>query len=306
MGARYPKGQPIRLSTTTKQLNLDDTYTLANAGTLTLTIQKPDGTQQVYNSPTNDGVGLYHQDVPATDLQQIGSYLYVWVSTGAAAGAVPGDFDVWDGLAPLTSTYYCTVEELKARLQISSTADDLQAELAVAAASRAVDGYCERFFYKATVTRTYVPGNLYYTKVDDLVSVTTLATDPGGTTAQGGTFPVTWAASDFQLLPYNPGKLGEQWPYTGIRAVGRFTFPWITALILMRMDRVQVTGSFGWPAVPEAVHTATLIAAAELYRLKDMPVGGDVPGEFAVAVIADNPDMGKLLYPYRKNAWLAA
>lgn len=90
--ARYPIGQPIRLSSTVK----DVTGTLVNAGALTLTVQKPDATQQVYNSPVNDATGLYHQDIPVADLTQNGHYQYAWISTGTGAGAVPGDFDVYD------------------------------------------------------------------------------------------------------------------------------------------------------------------------------------------------------------------
>ena len=36
--ARYPLGQPLRLSTTTSQLNLDGSYTLINSTTLTLVV----------------------------------------------------------------------------------------------------------------------------------------------------------------------------------------------------------------------------------------------------------------------------
>ena len=306
--ARYPLNQPVRLSTTTKQLNLDGTYSLANATTLTLTILKPDGSQKSYSSPVNDGTGLYHQDVPVADLGTAGTYLYEWIATGTAAGETSGEFDVYDPFADTLSQAYCTIEELKARLNITTTADDLQLELAVISASRAIDGYCERFFFKLTTTRTYVPDDLYRCQVDDLVSVTTLATDPGGTTAQGGMFPVTWAASDFQLLPYNPGKLGEPWPYTSIRAVGHFTFPWVIPLLLMRMDRVQVTGVFGWPAVPEAVRLAALIAAGELFRMRDMPVGGQIPGEFTITALgpAIGSRLGQLLGPYCRNPVLAA
>jgi hypothetical protein len=74
----------------------------------------------------------------------------------------------------------------------------------------------------------------------------------------------------------------------------------------MRQDRVQVTGTFGWPAVPDAVHTATLIAAAELFRMKDQPLGGQEPGEFAVAAVQSNPMIGKLLFPYQRNPVLVA
>jgi hypothetical protein len=227
------------------------------------------------------------------------------VTTGSGAGVIPGDFDVYDPFEPGTGLY-CTIEELKSRLRITSPTDDLEVTIAVEAASRAVEGYCERYFYKTTATRTYIPTDLYRTRVNDLVSVTTLATDPAGTAAQGAAFPITWPANSYQLLPYNPGQIGEPWPYTSIRAVGGLTFPWVIPLLLMRMDRVQVTGVFGWPAVPQPVRTATLIAAAELFRMKDMPVGGGQPGEFAVVQLGSNPRIGQLLEPYRRNAFLAA
>jgi hypothetical protein len=92
---RYPVGQPIRLSTTVATI----TGVLANAGTLTLVVQKPDGTRQTYATPTNDATGLYHQDLPTTDLAQTGDYQYEWVATGANAGVASGAFLVYDPFA---------------------------------------------------------------------------------------------------------------------------------------------------------------------------------------------------------------
>jgi hypothetical protein len=307
--ARYPLNQPIRVSTTVK----DVTGALVDAGTLTLVVKlaAADGTLTTtgtYASPVHDSTGTYHQDVPVTDLAAVGHYVYWWTSTGTGAGvSPPADFDVYDpGELTAADLNYCTPEELKARLQITTTADDDQADLAVGAASRAVDGFCGRYFYHATATRTYVPQDLYRCKVNDLVSVTTLATDPAGTTPQGGTFPVTWPAAAFQLLPYNPGQVGEPWPYTSVKAVGGLTFPWVTPLLLMRMDRVQVTGVFGWPSIPAVIRTVTLAVAAEVFRMKDVPGGSSVPGEFAVAVIEATPLLREALNTYRRNPFMAA
>ena len=44
----------------------------------------------------NDGTGLYHQDIPVTDLTTLGHYQYVWTATGTGAGVSFGDFDVFD------------------------------------------------------------------------------------------------------------------------------------------------------------------------------------------------------------------
>lgn len=89
---RYPLGQPVRLSTTVKDL----TGTLVNATTLTLTVQKPDASTQAYAAPTNDSTGAYHQDVPAADLAMNGHYQYKWVATGTGAGVSFSAFDVFD------------------------------------------------------------------------------------------------------------------------------------------------------------------------------------------------------------------
>jgi len=95
--ARYPLNQPIRVSTTVR----DVTGTLVNATTLTLLVKlrQADGTWATtgtYASPTNDGTGLYHQDVPAADLTGLGHYQYTWTATGTGAGVSFGDFDVFD------------------------------------------------------------------------------------------------------------------------------------------------------------------------------------------------------------------
>lgn len=94
--ARYSSGQPVRLSTTVE----DVTGTLVNATALTLTVQKPDASTQAYSSPVNDSTGLYHQDVPVSDLSGssggLGHYQYKWTSTGTGAGESFGEFDVFD------------------------------------------------------------------------------------------------------------------------------------------------------------------------------------------------------------------
>jgi hypothetical protein len=95
--ARYPLGQPIRVSTTIR----DFTGTLVNPASLTLLVKvaQADGTQLTagtYASPVNDSTGAYHQDIPVTDLAATGHYQYTWTATGTGAGVSFGDFDVFD------------------------------------------------------------------------------------------------------------------------------------------------------------------------------------------------------------------
>lgn len=271
----------------------------------TLTVTDPAGMITTYTGGQfthTPASGVYTVNVPCSSTVT-GIWTGIWTGTGAASDAAAFTWTTWP---TDLRQYYCSTDELKSRLGVTGTVDDAELLQAVTAASRAVDEYCDRYFYRATDTRTYIPWNLYETRIDDVVTVTALATDPSGTAPSGGTFPVSWPAGSFQLLPYNPGKRGEVEPYTRIRAVGGLTFPWITPLLLMRMDRVQVTGVFGWPQVPQAVHAATLIMAADLFRLKDAPFGVAGFGEFGAVRITANPRVAQLLAAYRRSPFLAA
>lgn len=282
--------------------------TPADPTTAALTVTDPAGVTTTYTWPTGanlltrTGAGAFTQDVPCASAVE-GIWAGVWTGTGAASDVAPF---TWTTYSPALNRNYCSAEELKSRLQITSTADDSEITLAVAAASRAIDRYCGRYFYRAPVTLTFVPYSMYETRTTDLVSVTTLATDPAGTTPQGDPFPVIWPPGSFQLLPYNPGDPGEPWPYTKIRAVGGLTFPWVVPQVLMRQDRVQVIGEGGWPMVPQVIHATSLQVGAEIFRSKDMAAGGGAPGEFASAVIASSPLLRGALSTYCRNPWLAA
>ena len=99
--ARYPIGQPVRIPVTVQQLNTDGTYSLVDAGSLTIVVKlaQADGTQATtgtYASPVHDSTGKYHQDVPSSDLATPGHYQWAATATGAGAGVAYGDFDVFD------------------------------------------------------------------------------------------------------------------------------------------------------------------------------------------------------------------
>jgi hypothetical protein len=124
--ARYPLGQPCRISTTVK----DVTGALVNATTLTLLVKLAavDGTWTTtgtYASPANDGTGLYHQDVPVSDLAGLGHYQYTWTATGTGAGVSFGDFDVFDPF----ETAVLPLQDAKDMLNIPQTVTTSDNEL---------------------------------------------------------------------------------------------------------------------------------------------------------------------------------
>jgi hypothetical protein len=187
---------------------------------------------------------------------------------------------------------YCTLAELKASLDITDSIDDGILERAITSASRAIDRYCGRNFYKVTTTRLFAPRDSYIVDIDDLVSLTTLKSTDDDTQ----TFDITWSASDYQLEPLNGVVDGMPTPYTRIRAIGKYTFP-----LLNGEASVQIAGVFGFDSVPDEVNYATMIQASKLYKRKDSPLGV-ISGEYGamrVGVRLD-PQVSELVDAYRR------
>lgn len=89
---------------------------LADAGAVTLTVTKPDGTTDS-PTPTNPETGHYQSDyVPAT----AGRYLVRWVATGANASSYTDAFDVRPAAPPLLFS----LNDAKNFLNISTTTND--------------------------------------------------------------------------------------------------------------------------------------------------------------------------------------
>lgn len=187
---------------------------------------------------------------------------------------------------------YCTLAELKTWLGTTTTIDDTLLEDAVEAASRKIDRDCDRAFYQLAATaRIYTAGRGDYLPIDDLVSVTTLKTDEDG----DRTYEQTWATTDYDLTPDNASDVSE--PYTAVLLSPRST-KWFPTL----RRSVQITGTWGWPAVPDAIKTATLILASRLVKRKDSPLGvagSSALGEAILLGKAD-PDVAGLIAPYRR------
>ena len=91
---RYPQGATVRVTVGPFR---DATGALADASPLTLTVNKPDGTSQAYSALAHDSTGLYHQDLPDTDLTVLGAYQWYAVGTvGSFKAVLPsGKFDVF-------------------------------------------------------------------------------------------------------------------------------------------------------------------------------------------------------------------
>lgn len=260
--ARYPQGQPVRLSTTVK----DVTGTLVNPGTLTLLVKlaQADGTwltTGTYSSPANDGTGLYHQDVPASDLTGTGHYQYTWTAAGAGAGVSFGDFDVFDpfGAAVLP------LQDAKDMLNIAqaTTTYDTELQAFIGAVETSLEGMTGGPLVNRTVTeRAELDGSYTVLQVRQrpLVSVTSIVS-----VASGQALDIS---AGLDLDP-NAGTIRRS---LGYPFYGPF-FTWLPAM--------TVTYVAGWgAAVPAAFNLAARIIVKHLWETQHGPsarpsMGGD-------------------------------
>jgi hypothetical protein len=179
---------------------------------------------------------------------------------------------------------YATLAEIKAALAIEDSNDDLALEAAITAASRMIDDYTGRFFYKdgtvgSPVYRYFSTPDFYNCQIDDIVTISEIAID----TNFDQTYGVVFATSDYLVEPVNAPRKG--WPFTRLLASGAFVFP---AYI---PQGVRVKGIWGWSAIPSEISMATLIQASRLFARKQSPFG-----------IAGAPDMGVIRLSSRLDA----
>lgn len=151
---------------------------------------------------------------------------------------------------------YATAAEYRAAIDKSDATEDLELLADLTAISRWLDRTLNRHFTKdaAPVARVFVPYCPTVVDVDDLVSVTSIKVDED---ADGDFADETaWDASEYELLPRNAALGSEARPYWQIAAT-----PWGARRF---SNRVEVTGVWGWPAVPEAIKRATIHLTAIL------------------------------------------
>lgn len=192
---------------------------------------------------------------------------------------------------------YATLAELAEQVNSDRSSDLTGLERALSTATDEVTSICGRRFWRddAVSAKTFPVNHHVWAWVADI------STDVGviveTDTSDDGSFGTTWAATDWELGPAN-GEVGglTGFPYSKITAVGSYVFPTWT-----RRERcLRVTARWGWVAIPDPVRSATLIAAEELWRMKDAPFGvaGINALDGALMRVRHNPFIASLLAPY--------
>ncbi len=196
---------------------------------------------------------------------------------------------------------YCTLSDLKTSLAIEDITDDTALEAAILTASRMIDDYTGRFFYKdgtnaAPVVRYYTAQDWYTCNVDDFVSLTQIATDDNFDQL----YTTIWQSDDYMVEPVNNPRRG--WPLSRLLAIDSYIFPYNLP------QSVKVTAVWGWPSVPAEIAMATKIQASRLFIRRQSPFGIAGTPELGTVRLSSrlDPDVEALIRPFRKMNGLVA
>lgn len=250
---------------------------------------------------TKDALGNFTYAWGATDLDAASQYL-VWVEV-TSSGKVQ---TLYEALIEVRShanaNIYAEVEQLKSTLQLTGQVyADQDLKLALSAASRAVDHATGRRFWLDTGTanaRYYTPDSFRLLQIDDAVAVTTVKVDRTG----DGVYEETWAnGAEFVLEPANAPNDFPARPWEMIRT-RRFTSRFFPVYV----ERgVEVTGQFGWAAVPDDIKAATTILAAKLFKRSREAVFGivtvGIDQGVAMRIARTDPDVANLINDYSRR-----
>jgi len=172
-------------------------------------------------------------------------------------------------------TAYVTLSEFKSYLRNElSAVDDIDLTEALTSASDAIGDYCGRTFTAAgtaATARVYVPTWDTELYIDDATTVT--AVSVSGTAL---------AATAFQKEPLNALVNGQASPYTKLVRLGGEMW---SGNAYDDEAVVSVTATWGWPAVPSRVVSATKILAKEIAETRNQ-MGGYVSfGDMAARAV---------------------
>ena len=243
--------------------------------------------------------GTVRHDWLAADVDVASPYLVWWEITTAGKTQDMNEALV-DFLAHApVARDYVELEDLKKTLRLDGLSDlDLDIREVITTASRKAEDHCERRFWAdtdANQVRYYTPSDTNILDIDDIVTITSIKTDDSG----DGTYENTLAVNtDFIREPLNAAADGRPWERISVHPTGTHFFP------TSYPRSVEITGKFGWLAVPSTVKTATkLIAHRYVKRLRETPLGiaGFGMDGAVVRIMSVDPDVAELLEPYLRR-----
>lgn len=167
---------------------------------------------------------------------------------------------------------YATLDEFKAKFYpagvTTDTTEDTILKNVLENICRAMDLAYARHWFSVTATRYFSASAPQFCMVDDLLAITTLATDDAG----DRNYSTTWNASDYDLEPFNAPNLSPAQPYTQISVAPNSgkRFPSFRR-------GVKIVGTFGYCDVRRTASATT----AEALDDSDTVIAVSAATEFA-------------------------
>lgn len=211
------------------------------------------------------GVYAVTLTAPATT----GDYLIVWTTVTPAYRAEES-LRVAGAAAIASATDLCTLADVRLQLQkpVGDTDQDALITNLITAASRAIHQWTGRQFIADTVpsTRTVPIGGYFRARLVPTGDLTTTPTSVLVIAEDGTTTATLTVATDTQPLyadsPFTITPMFGWQPVTGLRLRD-------SAGTIRATDQLQVTGTYGFPAVPEDVQRACITTVA-LWMRRDV------------------------------------
>jgi len=170
---------------------------------------------------------------------------------------------------------YCTLAQLKGRLEISDNADDTELEKVIEGASRFIDNDRRRVFYTTSEARYWTPRFNDRLWIDDAVSITTV--EVATTTSLSYT---EWDSDDYLTEPFNDTPIMKIIVHP---SASRYFVPNLAY-------SAKITASFGYASsTPNEIEQACILLSQYVWLRKDAPLGN--AGLTFLGEVAANPDL---------------
>lgn len=180
---------------------------------------------------------------------------------------------------------YASRDALKTLGSITGTGDDAEYRRLLEAVTRQVDRVTQRTFRTYLATQYFTPTdpNRLLLDTDDmglgLLAVTTLKTDTDG----DRTYEVTWATTDYDLLPFNAPTLQRPYWEIGVTPAGKQVFPRSVA------KSVELVGKWGF--YEDLVTVASTLNGALTTTATSVPVTAGTDFEVLQTILIDSEQM---------------
>lgn len=185
---------------------------------------------------------------------------------------------------------YISVDALKATLRDTRTVDDDAYERAIEAASRRIDAWTGRQFWRTDLAeaRLFRASTRFLVRTGDFADTTGMTVEVADS---GGVFAAL-AGAAWQAEPH---VRVNGHPYTAIvSTTGLVGFP-----VSGRLPRVRVTARWGWAGIPTPVAQACQLLATAYVKARDLTAGVTGFEQDSARVDALTPQVEALLAEYR-------